>query len=54
MRQAGHLTVAQDESSSAVYGMPRAAAELDAAQIILPLDKIGTLIRGKMGEKIHT
>jgi two-component system response regulator WspF len=53
LRQACHLTVAQDEASSAVYGMPRAAAELDAAQLILPLDKIGPLIRGKMGEKIH-
>jgi two-component system response regulator WspF len=54
LRQAGHITVAQDEASSAVYGMPRAAAELDAAQMILPIDKIGPFLRGKMGEKIHT
>ena len=41
MRQSGHLTLAQDEASSAVYGMPKAAAELDAATEILALDKIG-------------
>jgi two-component system response regulator WspF len=40
MRQAGQSTIAQDEASSAVYGMPRAAAELGAAQQILPLGKI--------------
>lgn len=40
MRRAGCTTVAQDEHSSTVYGMPRAAAELGAAEHILPLDRI--------------
>ena len=40
MRQAGHATIAQDEATCAVYGMPRAAAELGAAEKILPLDNI--------------
>jgi len=40
MRQAGQATIAQDEASSAVYGMPRAAAELGAAEKILALDNI--------------
>jgi two-component system, chemotaxis family, response regulator WspF len=40
LREAGHFTIAQDKSSSAVYGMPKAAAELDAAREILALDKI--------------
>lgn len=40
LRQAGHHTIAQDKSTSAVYGMPRAAVALDAAQEILALDKI--------------
>ena len=44
MRQAGKATIAQDEASSAVYGMPRAAAELGAAQHILPLDGIAARV----------
>jgi len=41
LRNAGHPTIAQDKNTSAVYGMPRAAADLDAAKEILALDKIG-------------
>ncbi|MGE8096582.1 chemotaxis response regulator protein-glutamate methylesterase [Pseudomonas fluorescens] len=40
MRQQGYLTIAQDQRSSAVYGMPKAAAAIDAAVEIHPLDKI--------------
>ncbi|AZO86317.1 chemotaxis-specific protein-glutamate methylesterase CheB [Stutzerimonas stutzeri] len=40
MRQQGYLTIAQDQGSSAVYGMPKAAAAIDAAVEIRPLDKI--------------
>jgi chemotaxis response regulator CheB len=40
MRRGGHHTIAQDEKTSAVYGMPRAAAELKAAVEILALHKI--------------
>ena len=40
LRDAGHYTIAQDKRTSAVYGMPKAAAELDAAREILALDKI--------------
>jgi two-component system response regulator WspF len=49
MRRAGQTTIAQDQASSAVYGMPRAAAELDAAQMILPLSKIGPVLRSTLG-----
>jgi two-component system, chemotaxis family, response regulator WspF len=45
MRDAGKTTIAQDHASSAVYGMPRAAADLNAAELILPLDKIGVTLR---------
>lgn len=51
MRRAGHTTIAQDQASSAVYGMPRAAAELDAAQMVLPLDKIGPMLRNTTGSR---
>ncbi|SDV46393.1 chemotaxis-specific protein-glutamate methyltransferase CheB [Chitinasiproducens palmae] len=40
MRRKGFFTIAQDKETSAVYGMPKAAAELDAASEILPLDWI--------------
>lgn len=40
MRQRGFWTIAQDRQSSAVYGMPKAAAELGAACEILSLERI--------------
>ncbi|MGY5329199.1 chemotaxis response regulator protein-glutamate methylesterase [Pseudomonas protegens] len=40
MRDQGYLTIAQDQNSSAVYGMPKAAAAIGAASEIRPLDKI--------------
>jgi len=46
LRRAGHVTIAQDQTSSAVYGMPKAAAQLDAASEILSLERIGSRIRG--------
>jgi two-component system response regulator WspF len=45
LRDRGWHTIAQDEKSSAVYGMPKAAAELDAAADILPLDQIASKLR---------
>jgi len=44
MKQAGARTIAQDESTSVVYGMPREAARLGAADQILPLGKIAAAI----------
>jgi two-component system response regulator WspF len=44
MRRAGWHTIAQDQESSVAYGMPRAAARLDAASEILPLDQIAAAI----------
>lgn len=41
MRQRGYVTIAQDQASCAVYGMPKAAAQLGAASEILPLAEIG-------------
>jgi chemotaxis response regulator CheB len=40
LRDKGRHTIAQDQASSAVYGMPKAAATLNAAVDILPLDQI--------------
>ncbi|VTR92562.1 chemotaxis protein : Chemotaxis response regulator protein-glutamate methylesterase OS=Herbaspirillum sp. CF444 GN=cheB PE=3 SV=1: Response_reg: CheB_methylest [Gemmata massiliana] len=45
MRSAGAMTLAQDEESSVVFGMPREAILLGAAQRVLPLDELApTLI----------
>lgn len=44
LRRTGAATIAQDEESSIVYGMPREAALLDAAERILPLGEIGAAI----------
>jgi two-component system chemotaxis response regulator CheB len=40
VREAGGLTIAQNEATSAIYGMPRAAAE-QGAELVLPLHDIG-------------
>ncbi|WP_312937232.1 chemotaxis protein CheB, partial [Pseudomonas sp.] len=40
MREQGFLTLAQDQQSCAVYGMPKAAAAIDAAVEIRPLERI--------------
>jgi two-component system response regulator WspF len=51
LRDAGYHTIAQDQSTSAVYGMPKAAAALDAASEILPLQKIGSRLRSLFGSE---
>ena len=40
VKQAGGVTIAQDEASSMIYGMPYAAAETGCVDIVLPLDEI--------------
>ncbi|WP_434107927.1 chemotaxis response regulator protein-glutamate methylesterase [Paraburkholderia caffeinilytica] len=44
MRTKGYHTIAQDEATSAVFGMPKAAAALDAAAAILPLPRIAAAL----------
>jgi two-component system chemotaxis response regulator CheB len=44
VRRAGGLTIAQDEASSAVYGMPKAAVE-HGAEFVLEPTRIGALLR---------
>ena len=50
MKEAGAKTIAQDEASCVVYGMPKEAVKLNAADKVLPLDKIAShtlIMRGK-------
>ncbi len=44
LRNKGMHTIAQNEATCAVYGMPKAAVKLNAAVDILPLDQIGSAL----------
>jgi chemotaxis response regulator CheB len=50
LRQRGHHTIAQDKATSAVYGMPKAAAELGAAVDILPIGRIASRLQVLVGD----
>lgn len=50
LRRAGALCCAQDEASSAVFGMPRAAIELGAAELVLAPAAIGAEIARRLRE----
>jgi two-component system chemotaxis response regulator CheB len=50
MRQAGAYNLAQAESSCVVYGMPKAAVELDAVHEILALEDLPASIMGRLNE----
>jgi two-component system response regulator WspF len=51
LRDAGHHTITQDKASCAVYGMPKAAAAINAAVEILPLDRIGPALLSRFTQK---
>lgn len=40
MRNNGAYTIAQDEKTSVVFGMPKAAIDLEAAVTVMPLEKV--------------
>jgi two-component system chemotaxis response regulator CheB len=42
MKEAGAFTIAQDEASCVVFGMPKEAIKLGAAEIVLPLNEIAS------------
>jgi len=44
MKEKGAITIAQDEESSVVYGMPGEAIKLDAADYILPPEDIAAVL----------
>lgn len=47
MRKAGAFTIGQDEATSIVYGMPKAAKDIGATDIELPLHKIASHLLSK-------
>jgi len=48
MRELGAVTIAQDEQSSAVHGMPGEAIKLKGARYILPPDRIVKVVQGRL------
>ena len=44
LRRSGAVTIAQDEATSIVYGMPHAARRMDAATRVLPLEEIAAAV----------
>jgi two-component system response regulator WspF len=53
MRNSGAFTITQDEATSVVYGMPRAAAALNAAMDVLPLQAIAPCIVNRLTPATH-
>ncbi len=51
MREAGAPTIAQDERSSVVWGMPGSAVEIGAADDVLPLDQITGRVLGLLKDR---
>lgn len=45
VREAGGQTIAQDEETSVVWGMPGAAVKIGAAQCVAPVDRVAVEIR---------
>ncbi|MBM3383310.1 MAG: chemotaxis protein CheB [Betaproteobacteria bacterium] len=51
MRQAGAFTIAQDEPSCVVFGMPKEAIALGGIQIVSPLAKIPAIIISEIARR---
>lgn len=49
LREAGCLTIAQDEDTSVVWGMPGSAVKMNAAEAVMPLDEIGPRLEASAG-----
>ncbi len=53
LRRAGWLTIAQDEASSVIWGMPGAAVRAGAADKVLPLVEIARAITERVRDRSH-
>jgi two-component system chemotaxis response regulator CheB len=51
MKNAGAWTIAQDEATSVIFGMPREAIELGAAQEVAPLGRLGERAMARVKKK---
>jgi len=53
MKDKGAVTIVQDENSSVIFGMPKAAIELDAATYVLPSERIAAVLASLTNKKIE-
>ncbi|OZI74659.1 protein-glutamate methylesterase/protein-glutamine glutaminase [Bordetella genomosp. 12] len=53
MKRAGAMTLAQDEASCVVFGMPREAIQLGAADEVVPLAEMSARILLRAGDRGH-
>jgi two-component system chemotaxis response regulator CheB len=49
LHDADAFTVAQDEASCVVFGMPKAAIDLGGATVVAPLDNIADILMRRAG-----
>ena len=52
LHQKGWTTFAQDEATSVVHGMPKAAADLGAAKYILPIDQVTDFLQRQLSKTV--
>ena len=51
LREAGAITMAQDEATCVVYGMPKAAVDIGATEHVFPLDKMSKALTKAVEKK---
>nr|WP_136250889.1 chemotaxis response regulator protein-glutamate methylesterase [Ningiella ruwaisensis] len=51
LKEAGAITMAQDEASCVVYGMPKAAVDIGATEHVIPLQKISMALTKAVEKK---
>ena len=51
IRESGGMTIAQDEESCVVYGMPRAAIDRGSVMRVVPLDALANTLMAQCGER---
>jgi two-component system chemotaxis response regulator CheB len=51
LRQAGAITMAQDEASCVVYGMPKAAVDMGGTEHVFPLNKMSKALTKAVEKK---
>ena len=51
MRESGAHTIAQDENSCVVFGMPKVAVEMGAVERVLSLDRMAAALLSLVAER---